>query len=103
MSVTREDVARFAALAKLALADDELDGLTRDLNDVLAYVRTLQDASVAEDGGETTWGSPSGTRPAEGTRDELALAPEQLAPRWSAGHFVVPPPPGVQAEGETDA
>lgn len=42
MSVTRIDVEHIAELARLTFSDEEKDGLTRDLNDILKYVEELQ-------------------------------------------------------------
>ena len=50
VSLTRDDVKRIAALARLELTNDELDLFTRQLGDILTYVeqiRSLDTAGVA--------------------------------------------------------
>ncbi len=41
-AITREDVEHVAALASLALTEDELDRMSRDLGNILGYVAELQ-------------------------------------------------------------
>jgi aspartyl-tRNA(Asn)/glutamyl-tRNA(Gln) amidotransferase subunit C len=47
MALTREEVLHVAELARLTLAPDEIEGLTRQLNDILAYVEKLQELDTA--------------------------------------------------------
>ncbi len=42
MALTREDVLHVAELARLSLQPEEIALLTRQLNDILAYVEQLQ-------------------------------------------------------------
>jgi aspartyl-tRNA(Asn)/glutamyl-tRNA(Gln) amidotransferase subunit C len=42
MALTREDVLHVAELARLSLRPEEIATLTRQLNDILAYVEQLQ-------------------------------------------------------------
>lgn len=42
MSLSREDVAKVALLARLQLADDELDRMTAQLGQIVDYVEQLQ-------------------------------------------------------------
>ena len=42
MALTREEVLHVADLARLSLNPEVVDGLTRQLNDILAYVEKLQ-------------------------------------------------------------
>ncbi len=42
MSIAREEVLNIAHLARLSLAEHELDSLTRDLATIVDYVRQLQ-------------------------------------------------------------
>ncbi|MDP2654517.1 MAG: Asp-tRNA(Asn)/Glu-tRNA(Gln) amidotransferase subunit GatC [Candidatus Omnitrophota bacterium] len=43
----KKDVAYIAALARLHLEDHELEGLTKDLAQILHYIDTLKDADVS--------------------------------------------------------
>ena len=36
--VTHEDIQKIAKLAKLEVEDDELEGLTKDMNEIIAFV-----------------------------------------------------------------
>jgi aspartyl-tRNA(Asn)/glutamyl-tRNA(Gln) amidotransferase subunit C len=47
MALTREEVLHVAELARLTLAPDEIEGLTRQLNDILSYVEKLQELDTA--------------------------------------------------------
>jgi aspartyl-tRNA(Asn)/glutamyl-tRNA(Gln) amidotransferase subunit C len=42
MSLSREDVAKVALLARLRLSEDELDRLTEQLGQIVGYVEQLQ-------------------------------------------------------------
>jgi aspartyl-tRNA(Asn)/glutamyl-tRNA(Gln) amidotransferase subunit C len=46
-ALTRTEVERIAALASLALTDAELDAFTRQLADVLAYARQIQELDTS--------------------------------------------------------
>jgi aspartyl-tRNA(Asn)/glutamyl-tRNA(Gln) amidotransferase subunit C len=122
VSVDRAEVVRIAELARLRLDEDEVDHLTGDMNRILAYADRLRgdahaeippanggmaDADALEDGRveDGALDAPSvGGTPAPGFRpgaaelpDPLMSAPASFAPRFEAGFFVVPPPPGVTA------
>lgn len=43
MSVNRDETIRISKLAKLNLSDDEINNLTKDLNEVLDYVNQLNE------------------------------------------------------------
>ncbi|HEV2993563.1 MAG TPA: Asp-tRNA(Asn)/Glu-tRNA(Gln) amidotransferase subunit GatC [Acidimicrobiia bacterium] len=44
--ITRADVEHVARLARLALDDDELDGFTRELGEILEHVQELEALSL---------------------------------------------------------
>lgn len=44
--VTHEDVLKIANLAKLSVAPEELDGLTKDMNEIIAFADTVSAASA---------------------------------------------------------
>jgi aspartyl-tRNA(Asn)/glutamyl-tRNA(Gln) amidotransferase subunit C len=46
MALTREEVLHVADLARLSLNPDQVDRLTRQLNDILAYVEKLQEVDT---------------------------------------------------------
>jgi aspartyl-tRNA(Asn)/glutamyl-tRNA(Gln) amidotransferase subunit C len=95
MSVTPLDdaeVRRIAALAHLALTDDEVQLFGRQLGEILEYVRQVQAeptdgvTPMSHVGGATAERADT-TRPTLEKRDALANAPD-AAPE--AGYFKVP-------------
>ena len=46
MAVSREKVRKIANLARLHLDDDEMERMTRDMNDILAYVEKLSEVDT---------------------------------------------------------
>jgi len=84
-------VARVAALARLALSDAEIDGMARDLEQILAHVASL-DALDTRDVPPTLHGFDLPTplrpdRPAPPLDPELAVA---NAPARQGTAFLVP-------------
>ena len=87
MSVSRDDVRRIAALARLGVPDERIDALVEELSGILDHVDVL--AAVP-------------TPPADGEAAGMALAPdeppsvplartrEDFAPRMRDGFFLVP-------------
>ena len=99
MSVHRSEVERIAELARLSFDPKEVERLTDELNRVLEHVEVLgQLAGRATPAPATDdVGAPPTRAPGRGEPDPLALGPDELAPRWVRGFYVVPPPPGVHA------
>lgn len=101
MSVEREEVLRIAALARLRLEDDALERMTGDLNSILEHVSALEALDEEPVGPDAEPESVPSTRAREETDgDGTTLDPERFAPAWRDGFFVVPPPPGVHADGD---
>lgn len=46
MAVTKDDVQHVALLARLEFDDEELDTLTREMNEILGYVKKLRGLST---------------------------------------------------------
>jgi aspartyl-tRNA(Asn)/glutamyl-tRNA(Gln) amidotransferase subunit C len=91
MAVTREDVRRVAALARLDLREDEEEALVAELNEILAYVEKLRELDL--EGVEPLTHGQAG----EGTlrEDRVAASLTQAealagAPASAEGHFAVP-------------
>ena len=98
MSVTRADVVKIAALARLELEEEELERLTVELNGILEHVAQLTSLDLRETADLT----PQIRSPLPATRpeaveeaDTLSCPPSAFAPDWREGFFVVPPPPGM--------
>ena len=106
MSVTPDEVRRMAELARLELDGDEADELLEDLNGILEHMESLAGADV-EPAGDDEEAHREGPAPlrdgSEGAPDRLTRSPEELAPAWEEGFFVVPRLPAVEGgeeEGE---
>lgn len=91
MAVDTQTVRRVAHLARLAVAEDEVEGLGRELNAILAFVEQLADVDVA--GVEPmTSVTPMAikTRKDEVNDGEIADAVLANAPEREDHFFVVP-------------
>lgn len=89
--VTRQQVEHVARLARLHLASDEAERMTRDLNGILEHMVDLADVDVA--GMDATDGvidQPPPLRADRPGRTELAVPPDAIAPAWNDGFFTVP-------------
>ena len=90
--ITREEVAHLANLARLALADDELDGLAVQLDVILGAVAQISQVTDAADVPPTTHAVPveNVTRP-DVVRPSLLQADVLAgAPATEDGRFRVP-------------
>ena len=97
-TISRDDVAKLAKLARLALTDDELDNFAGQLDAILGYVGAIQAVDVA---GVAPTGNPlrdvNVTRP-----DEVGFTLTQAealaeAPAAEDGRFAVPQILGEEA------
>lgn len=88
---TREDVARIARLARLELAPDEQDLFARQLADILAYARQVQDVNT--DGVPPTSHALISAIPMRDDEVRASLPRDDAqaaAPKAAAGLFKVP-------------
>jgi aspartyl-tRNA(Asn)/glutamyl-tRNA(Gln) amidotransferase subunit C len=46
--ITNEEILRIARLAKLSVGDDELEGLTKDMNEIIAFADTINAVASAD-------------------------------------------------------
>ena len=90
-TISRDDVAKLAKLARLALTDNELDAFAGQLDSILGYVGAIQSVDVT---GVTPTGNP--LRELNVTRPDIvqfSLTQQQAlaeAPSAEDGRFVVP-------------
>ena len=97
-TISRDDVAKLAKLARLALTDDELDAFAGQLDSILGYVGAIQSVDVT---GVTPTGNP--LRELNVTRPDIvqfSLTQQQAlaeAPSAEDGRFVVPQILGEEA------
>jgi aspartyl-tRNA(Asn)/glutamyl-tRNA(Gln) amidotransferase subunit C len=91
MSISRREVEQVAKLAKLALGDDELAELTKDLGSILSHMEELgaaDVASLAPMGGVSE--HPAPYREDVTGADALHKGIEAFAPDWKERFFTVP-------------
>ena len=91
MSVSREEIERLAALARVGVDAASLERLTKQLGDILDYVAQLEAVDAA--------GDTKPFRPGPGHTPLLSdvvdpppmtLRPAQMAPEFAQGFYVVP-------------
>ena len=91
MTITREEVARMAALAKLELDEAMLERFARQFSDILRYMDTLND--VDTQGVEALYQPARHSSAARPDLVEASLDREKLlagAPDQDGRYFVVP-------------
>jgi aspartyl-tRNA(Asn)/glutamyl-tRNA(Gln) amidotransferase subunit C len=91
MSVTRDDVLRIARLAELDVEEEALPALAEQMSRILDYVSQLS-AATASEGLRPFVPGPDAIR---FRADEvkpwpLAAGPDEIAPAFKDGFFVVP-------------
>jgi aspartyl/glutamyl-tRNA(Asn/Gln) amidotransferase C subunit len=101
MSVDVRQAAALATLARLRFGPEELERITQEMNQVLAYVEQLKSLEVDEmpQDDDPLEGEGDATRgPGAETPDEAGASVQSMAPASAEGFFLVPPLPGVHAE-----
>lgn len=91
MAVTHDDVRRIAELARIAVPDQRLDELARELSSILAHMDALAqvtDASAHADADRTAPGMP--LSPDAGPSVALARGIAEFGPQVRDGFFLVP-------------
>lgn len=100
MAIDRPDVQRIAKLARLALDDEEVERMTRDLASILSYVERIREldlggveplAIAAERSDPLREDDPDRC-------DPLLDPPAALAPEWEDGFFLLPRLPALDSE-----
>ena len=87
MSVSREDVRRMAALARIGVPEERIDSLVTELGGILAHMDVL--AKVDAPPGPRAV-EPMPLAPDEPPPVPLDRAREEFAPRMRDGFFLVP-------------
>lgn len=91
MTVAREEVARVAALAELAVTDDELPRLAEQFNRIVDFVAQLESVPVPAEAPSPVAGPPEARlRSDVVSRVPLARPPAHMAPEFADGFFLVP-------------
>ncbi len=91
MSVTHDEVRNIARLAELDLSAEALPELAAQMSRILDYVAQINSVA-AGDGVKPFVPGPDAVRfrPDEVKPWPMAFGPEQLAPAWRDGFFLVP-------------
>jgi aspartyl-tRNA(Asn)/glutamyl-tRNA(Gln) amidotransferase subunit C len=91
MSIGREEVLHVAKLAELAVKDEDLDRLVEQLNRIVDYVAQLNEVP-ADRMAEPFLPGPAAANLREDApgSDPLRRPPEELAPEFRDGFFLVP-------------
>ncbi len=91
MSVTRDDVLRIARLAELEVDEETLPVLVEQMSRILDYVAQLS-AATGNNGLRPFVPGPDAIRfrPDEESPWPLAVGPDEFAPAFKGGFFVVP-------------
>jgi aspartyl-tRNA(Asn)/glutamyl-tRNA(Gln) amidotransferase subunit C len=92
MAISREEIERIAALARLEIPEDAIERTARELSEILDYVAALKELDL--DGCEPTAFAPAESSLREDEVDGRRLTPAAAlaaAPESEAGFFLVPP------------
>lgn len=91
MPVTREDVLHVASLARLALADEDVPRLVRELNGILEHMEALRKVDTAGvSAAEAVGDAAMPLRVDAGPPYALAHPRQEFAPEMRDGFFIVP-------------
>jgi aspartyl-tRNA(Asn)/glutamyl-tRNA(Gln) amidotransferase subunit C len=102
MAVTREQVERMAALARLRLSESEITMFASQLAGILAHAAELEDVEPQGAAHEAP-AAPSPMRDDVPCRDELAVPPADIAPEWDDGFFTLPRLPAMDGHDDPGA
>jgi aspartyl-tRNA(Asn)/glutamyl-tRNA(Gln) amidotransferase subunit C len=92
VGVSAEQVRRIAELAALAIQEDQIVGLTAQLNGILEHMRALDAAAKLDVDLDRAADSAGATplRPDDPGADPLAGPLASMAPGWDQDFFTVP-------------
>ena len=91
MPVTREDVLHVASLARLALNDEDVPRLVRELNGILEHMDALRKVDTAGvSAAEAVGDAAMPLRVDAGPPHALAHPRQEFAPEMRDGFFIVP-------------
>ena len=88
MAVSRDDVRRMAALARIGVPEERLEALVRELGGILDHMDVLARADAAAPDVPPADGMP--LAPDEPGAVPLAIPRETFAPKMRDGFFLVP-------------
>lgn len=94
MSLSSEELARIAALARLELDAEETARLAMDCEAILEYFQRIQEVAEMPDAERTT-PEAAPLRPDSPTHDPLDRPLGEIAPEWRDGLFLLPRLPAL--------
>lgn len=97
MTVSEGDIERIASLARIEVQAADRADLAADLSRILDHMEVLDELESGASDLTPQLREPLPSMRSEGMEspDTLLAGPDQLAPHWKDGFFVVPPPPGL--------
>ena len=99
MTIHRADVERMARLASLAVDEETLAALTRQISSILEYVSQLDRADTGPGTDVSIWlgmDPPLSPRADEVRPADLHRTLREIAPEFREGLFLVPRLPGLE-------
>lgn len=91
MTISRAELLRVAALAELGVAEQDVDGLARDIGSIVDYVSLLSQLPSDDDLPPFLPGPQQGRlRPDAIDPIPLTRSPSDMAPEFVDGFYVVP-------------
>jgi aspartyl-tRNA(Asn)/glutamyl-tRNA(Gln) amidotransferase subunit C len=97
MAIAREELERIARLARLQLAEDEAERLTRDCVAILRYFETLRELALDDVAAADSPADEAPLREDRANGDPLLRPLAELASAWRDGFFVLPRLPAMDA------
>jgi aspartyl-tRNA(Asn)/glutamyl-tRNA(Gln) amidotransferase subunit C len=99
VTASREEVERIARLASLGVDESSLHELTKQIADILKYIAQLEAVEAEESSAPAHFGPASASlRPDRIDPIPMSLAPQEMAPEFEAGFYIVPKVEGVGEE-----
>lgn len=99
MTIDHDRLRQLAALARLALREEEIAVLAADLSGIVRHMDALREVEPASDSDGGIPGHSTRLRPDEPDFDLLRRPPAELAPAWEASCYVVPRLPAMGSRG----
>ncbi|NIR44105.1 MAG: hypothetical protein GWN99_06265 [Gemmatimonadetes bacterium] len=93
--IDKREIERIAELARLQLDAEEAAGLARDCGRILEHFAKIRELDADGSGSP---GAPEGAAPLREDRVDgvpLARGPEEMAPAWRDGYYVLPRLPAM--------
>jgi len=97
MTVSRDELKKVTALARLELSKEETEVLARDCQTILDYFEIVKKADTNDAQPAGILESPSPLREDSVDPDRLNRRLAEIAPAWREGYFVLPRLPALDS------